>query len=497
MSTLDPWTGPNLPKPRLGLTVAAWVVAALMCLAMIVTHHLEPPAAAEGDQDAIGTLLMRIQGQYAVGVTELLPMGGSDLYRGLEGTLNVGSVGQRQRFIILAADLAGPGQAATLLGELDSLLTDPPKGEPAELTKTQAQIQETLHRLYPARLEDLDEQAAAEASDLAIAALDDARRAQLVEQFGWFGNLALAPPTIDDQQARQAVLRPARTVAAIVLSAAVVGALAGLAGLIGLILLIVFTATGRLHSALGPRLDYHGVYAETFAVWMVLFLGLQLLAGLLVAPESELLVVIAMFFVSLVALAWPVLRGVPWKTVRQDVGLTLGRVPLLEPLVGAGAYLATLPLLLIGLMMTLALMAIQGMFLGEPETFAPAGGPAHPVIAYMNEPSMWPKIQLLLLAAVAAPIVEETMFRGVLYRHLRSATSAIGLATSVVLSVAISGFIFAAIHPQGFVAIPALMGLACGMALVREWRGTLIPSMLVHGISNGLIMGLLIVVLGV
>ncbi|MCZ6810386.1 MAG: CPBP family intramembrane metalloprotease, partial [Planctomycetota bacterium] len=80
---------------------------------------------------------------------------------------------------------------------------------------------------------------------------------------------------------------------------------------------------------------------------------------------------------------------------------------------------------------------------------------------------------------------------------LRDATNRFGLVLSVLLSASINGFVFAAIHPQGFVAVPALMSLALGMALVREWRGTLIPSMMIHAVHNGLIMGLLMIVLGV
>ena len=36
--------------------------------------------------------------------------------------------------------------------------------------------------------------------------------------------------------------------------------------------------------------------------------------------------------------------------------------------------------------------------------------------------------------------------------------------------------------------MPALMALACGFTLMREWRGTVVPSMIIHGISNGLVM---------
>ena len=91
----------------------------------------------------------------------------------------------------------------------------------------------------------------------------------------------------------------------------------------------------------------------------------------------------------------------------------------------------------------------------------------------------------------------KAQFRGVLYRHLRDASARLGLVVSIVLSILINTFVFAAIHPQGLVAIPALMSLACGMALVREWRGTLIPAMVIHGVSNGLIMGTLMIVLSV
>jgi len=32
---------------------------------------------------------------------------------------------------------------------------------------------------------------------------------------------------------------------------------------------------------------------------------------------------------------------------------------------------------------------------------------------------------------------------------------------------------------------------------MREWRGTIIPAMIMHGVSNGIVMGMLIVLLGV
>ena len=91
------------------------------------------------------------------------------------------------------------------------------------------------------------------------------------------------------------------------------------------------------------------------------------------------------------------------------------------------------------------------------------------------------KMLVFLTAAVAAPIVEETMFRGLLYSALRAR---FGIAVGACLSAAV----FAAVHPTlpgGFLPIWCL-GVA--LALVYERRGSLLPGIVLHGIHNGLIM---------
>jgi membrane protease YdiL (CAAX protease family) len=121
--------------------------------------------------------------------------------------------------------------------------------------------------------------------------------------------------------------------------------------------------------------------------------------------------------------------------------------------------------------------------------------PAHPIV-FMDTKGWWNKALLLFLACVAAPLVEETMFRGVLHRHLRGATQRFGSFLSIVLSGTIASFIFAAIHPQGLIAIPALMALAYGFTILREWRGTLIPAMIAHGFNNGIMLTALMLIMG-
>ena len=139
-------------------------------------------------------------------------------------------------------------------------------------------------------------------------------------------------------------------------------------------------------------------------------------------------------------------------------------------------------------------MLLQGVFAqsgGSNELQGTSGG-AHPIIIEIANGGWELRILILFLAAVAAPIVEETMFRGVLYRQLRSSLWGLGSIFGMLLSVLIVSFVFAAIHPQGWVAIPALMGIAVGMNLLREYRASIIASMTIHGVSNGIVTSLMI-----
>ena len=159
----------------------------------------------------------------------------------------------------------------------------------------------------------------------------------------------------------------------------------------------------------------------------------------------------------------------------------------------------TLPLVAVGIVVMLVLVAATkgggGLFGGGPDDFGGGGGAAHPILGLAGG-STFDAVMLLLVASVAAPIVEETMFRGVLYRNLRAGTAWLGIVISVALSAVMVAFIFAVIHPQGLIAVPVLGALAFGFALTREWRDTLIPSMVAHALNNGLVMTTLLVAFG-
>lgn len=86
---------------------------------------------------------------------------------------------------------------------------------------------------------------------------------------------------------------------------------------------------------------------------------------------------------------------------------------------------------------------------------------------------------------VLTPILEETIFRGVLFKGLRKRTSfwLTALATSL---------LFALAHGQWNVAIDTFaMGMVC--AYVVEKTDSILPSILIHALKNGLAFTLLFI----
>jgi membrane protease YdiL (CAAX protease family) len=164
-----------------------------------------------------------------------------------------------------------------------------------------------------------------------------------------------------------------------------------------------------------------------------------------------------------------------------------GDQPVREPFYGILCYLAALPIVIVFMLMVVLVLQLG------PKWITP---PTHPIAGEVLHSGWWGWLQILFVASIGAPFVEETMFRGVLYRHLREATAGRGRWRSVVISALAAAFIFAALHPQGLLGILPLMALACGFTAAREWRGSLVPSITVHALHNGMLTLMLILAAG-
>jgi membrane protease YdiL (CAAX protease family) len=507
-ATVEPPPGPGpggVPGSRGGSmgTVLAWVCILTLVGVMVVLRGGGSGAGADPtgpipSDDAVATALLTIQGRYVLGAHDLARgsgagTSGESLFRQVDQAVPGGPPRVRLRKAILAAELVGPERGLEVIEDLEQTV--------ARLAEARSGVFE----LEPADrelLEGLRGHLEAVAAGNGTVAMPEPLRETLARELGWWGRLGGViggPP-----EAREPVLAAATRAMVVVIGGVVAVVLGGLVGLVLLVLAIVGLATGRLRVAAEPAASatgHHGRMAEVFAVWIVLFLGLQVLGGLLAgvlagdsAPAAIAAALIA-FFASLLSLRWARWRGVPASDMAALAGLTRGRGWLRETACGVAGYLATLPLLGVGLLLTLLLAAAAGLIGGGGQIPAdparalmPASGPAHPIVGELGRSGLV-TLLVLMTGAVAAPIVEEIAFRGFLHGHLRHGLARLGRTGAITVATLVNSFIFAVIHPQGFVAVPALMSLAIGFSLVRQWRGSLVAPVVMHAINNGLVLG--------
>ncbi len=476
--------GPAAPVPPASRAYLAGTLRAWAAVVGVLALHFFPPGG-EGDPEmaeGIAEAMFRIQARSVVGLAELLPSPGDG--RGSGGALRQfsrGPAGHRQRFAVVVAELSGPAEGLAALDELDRVLA----AEGVAATPRQAEVSRILRALWEGPAADLPARAAA------VPAPD---RAILLEALDWFGRLALAPEG-GDLATREAVVGPARRAALGMLVIAGAAVLVLLAGIAGGVVFLVLLLRRSLVLRFDPGGTPPGVYAEAFAIWLVLLVGLQLLAALVAPRGAGLWLSLPCSLGSLAALFWPRLRGVPAATLRRDLGLSLPGPAWREVLAGVATYVMTLPLLAAGVVVTIVLAQLQAGHASPEGPLAPLGGPAHPAIVPLASGDPVQQVLVLFLAAVVAPFVEELAFRGLLYAHLRGASAALPRGLSVLLAAGGNALLFAAIHPQGWVAIPALGAIAVGLSIAREWRGSILACMVAHGLSNALVFSVQIVVL--
>jgi membrane protease YdiL (CAAX protease family) len=300
------------------------------------------------------------------------------------------------------------------------------------------------------------------------------QRAALIADEGWFGKLALSFGRPDDDPQRAAVLHSAtRAAIAGIAFEAVVG-LSMLAGLALLITAIVLIATGRLHRCYGPASFQTTAFLEGFALYLPGFLIIEVLAQRLLHGPMMLGAMLTLPWILFAAL-WPLLRGVSWEALRGGLGWYRGQGVLREAGCGIAGYVAGLPVIAIGALAAYVLASRTHTQMSHP-------------IVFSDLRSASGILQIYLLASVFAPLVEETMFRGALFNHLRQ-------QHGWFLSAAISSLLFATVHPQGWAAIPAIGSIGFVLASIREWRGTFIASATAHALNNAVVTTLMILTL--
>lgn len=493
---------PLAPAKSIGWVGTSWIVILLAVVAIIGVRFL-PGLASDADDEKPNKLL-ELQARYIIGIYRTI---GPLVPQLLEESqqFNRGDLNQRLSFVVMAGEMAGPDEALKHLETLGRQLTT----SQLHLTEKQQRARGILHRLY----------ADYQKGHYRAPSITQNERAFLVERLGWFGELALhpqprLPPALEQAgpaagaavqlagrelhrtEGREEVLRPAKVTAIAVLCGISIGVVAAFIGLFGAFGFMIQAFLGGITWRFRTGISHGGVYAETFAIWLLLFFGLN--AGLSLLPDAlpRLSNALIAMPTSLLALGWPMLRGISFTQMRHDIGLTCESNFLVEFAAGVWCYVINLPLVVLGVFITVGLLQLQGIGATPADG---AGGdaapdfsaeplPSHPILHVLAEADSLTIAMVFLLATVFAPIVEEIMFRGVLHRHCRELTARWPRFLSALASTTIVSFIFAAIHPQGLAVIPPLMFMAFGFSLAREWRGSLLPSMFAHGMSNGAVL---------
>jgi membrane protease YdiL (CAAX protease family) len=293
------------------------------------------------------------------------------------------------------------------------------------------------------------------------------QREGLVKRHEWFGQLALVFGLPAQDSRRQAIIEATiqtTVLLGVIFFAAVVVLVIGL-GL--LIVGIVLLTKGKIRTGYRPNPPTGPpVYLETFAIWLGMWVVTSLIVRLAMEQQGIFISELIAAVVSLCVAFWPLRRGVGWLQLRADLGWNGGRGALREILAGVIGYFAGLPVLALGFVVTGVLVR------------ASASHPTHPILRELGHgASALSLVGIYIAACLLAPAVEETMFRGALYGHLRRRLGPI-------FSAVVVSFLFAAIHPQGWAAIPLLGSIGFVLAMIREWRGTLLASMAAHGLNN-------------
>ncbi|WP_010582451.1 CPBP family intramembrane glutamic endopeptidase [Schlesneria paludicola] len=464
-SSLEIMTSRERPRgPR-----TAWI-AWLVIISTIAFLILPRNSSRHEETDDASLVMQELQAKYLLGARSLGLIPIESLRDQVVAAFSSGTLRQQLIGPVLIGEVTGAKEGLKALDELrdrDATMIE-------RASESDQQLIRLLEKLLVARSEN---------EDLKVDWPEDERReieTVLPERLGWSGQLALLPPESPDVEGRTQLLGQARRTFVALLCVFGTGIAAVVIGSVLLLTWWGFVLAGRLSRGIGSLRGEQAIYAETFAVWLVMYVALSFAISNLHLENLGMTTILIPMIGGLGALAWPVMRGTRWRDVRTDLGLYWDTPAWTPPLVGVGSYLAALPLLGCAMVMTLVLMKVSNQFAPPGDS---AATPIHPIVEPILRGNWTMRMQLMFVAVFAA-VPEEIMFRGVLYRHLRDSGSRPGSSRRMIFAMLFSSFIFAAIHPQGLFGIPILMTIAMVLATVREWRGSLVPCMITHGMVN-------------
>lgn len=513
--SLDPGEGSGrLPDrgSRLSALVSWWVIVPLL-LGVVVLQQLAvyAPVEEEASEAPVSPPAAEFEyfGRVAVKMSLGVPGGesyGAMFLPQLEGAAY--SEADALRVAMLEAELAGEEAALRriarleerwpgLLDELEDKVVqyeDEAGGRElldrsgsAELKQRRERVERSIEEIHALR-----EDAALLRSWYQDGVLDEESRARLIEHHGWFGRLASTHGAGASDPERARLTSGGVGLLVLMLLVMLAGVVIGVAGLACFVAVMVQASTGRIRRAFRPPAPGGSVYLEVVAVFLASFIVLQAAGGMLdlaIGRENALLFALIAQWALVPVVLWPMLRGAQWGELCRDMGWHAPRGVWREIGAGVFGYLAGLPLFVASVVVTIVIVFVQDLLRqimsgGE----APSAPPSNPIIEEVAGGNGVTLLLLFVLATVWAPIVEESIMRGALYRHLRS-------RLHWLLVAPLTALFFGLMHGYAIFLLLPVITLGFNFALIREWRGSIIGCMVAHALHNGAVLGLVITVI--
>ncbi len=465
------------PRPR-PMTKTAFALATFVIMLFVAAAQVNRIEQADNAVSRrIVTAEVQALGQLYYALHHWLTISGTDANDGqvaleAEFPIDTGPVPVRVAAIVLymAVD---PERAPSALEELTKLIEQYPDAVTAEDLKLVALARRLVEQ------------------GKGQVVLDEAERRLLVDNLGWFGDLYITM-TRDAPESLQAqvVARAVRTLAVIGTSVVTVLLLA-IAGCVAWPLCLYRWAERpeRLQLRLEPIPA--GFYLEAFAAAMLFSFWLQMvlpgLAGLGGVLAAQLL--------SLTGMAILVRTREPARRWLYELGLHRGKGIVREVAAGVGLYAMLLPVLFLGTVFTSWLAdCLARPHQGQSSPLEAPPTPMHPIMRELIDAGPSGVLAIVLASVVLAPLTEEIIFRGALYRFVRGSTARWVRGLSVLCSSLATGAVFGIVHPHWMSYLPLTL-VGAVFSVGREWRGSLIAPMVAHAVHNGLLIGVAILLL--
>lgn len=320
--------------------------------------------------------------------------------------------------------------------------------------------------------------------------LSDDQAQQLKDRYGYIGHVALTHGLPSTDETRQRLTNGIMKLVLFMILILLVVALGPLLGIVLLVLGIVQFSTGRMKMRARIPAPGGSVYLETYTLFVLGFCVMAVSAFLIqhsAYPEFAAFSLLAQWLL-LATIFWALARGTKFHEWKQSIGWNTGEGIWKEIGCGIIAYIASLPVYIAGVIVTMILLILKEMI----QTQANGGVPpepepvTNPIFEMVATGDLFIILFLFVLATTWAPIVEESIFRGALYRHFRARIHWVpaGIITAI---------LFAFMHDYGPLMVAPLIALGFMFAFMREWRGSLIAPVTAHFLHNFSLMTFMIV----